>query len=157
MSRDFKFESEEYTLKFGNFTLDLDTQTLSTTNTSVRLRSKLCLVLEFLVKNKNRLIAREELIEHIWKGNTYTGQQAVTHSICHLRKLLTSLGDGTALIDTIPKRGYRFYVRQDDDDNYSNGLKFSNSEPKVQLSSSVSSFMYSSEGDYIQQFKVNFL
>ncbi len=112
MSRDFGLRATGTIVNFGNFKLDLDSQTLSAGEGSARLRSKLCLVLEYLVANKNRLIPREELISQIWEGNSYTGKQAVTHSICHLRKLLSSLGDGSTRIDTIPKRGYRLLVIQ---------------------------------------------
>ena len=136
MPNKFGFETSGKIVRFGNFILDLDAQSLSTADSSIRLRSKLCLVLEYLVTHKNRLISRDELITQIWQGNSYTGEQAVTHSICHLRKLLNSLGNDSTRIDTIPKRGYRLLVQTDDGD--------SNEEPQVNIQSSSVEFSYNS-------------
>ena len=155
MPNNFGFESSGKIIRFGNFILDLDAQSLSTGDSSIRLRSKLCLVLEYLVTHKNRLISRDELITQIWQGNSYTGEQAVTHSICHLRKLLSSLGNESTRIDTIPKRGYRLLVQTEDNDN--------NDEPRINIQSSSVQFSYSSTSNEFnsidspsQVFTVNF-
>ncbi len=155
MPNNFGFESTGKFVEFGNFTLDLDAQTLSTEDSSTRLRSKLCLVLEYLVVNKNRLIPREELIAQIWQGNSYTGEQAVTHSICHLRKLLNSLGNGTTRIDTIPKRGYRLLVQtEEDEQQQQSSVNVDNST--VQFTYNSTTKELSSEEFPNQIFTVNF-
>ena len=85
--------------------LDPVYQTLSTNDKIVRLREKLFQVLYFLVQNKNHLVLREHLIEHCWNGNYYTGNRAITHTICHLRKLLKQLNLKVSIC-TLPKQGY---------------------------------------------------
>ena len=59
-----------------------------------------------MVTNKHRLVSRDELIENVWDGNSYTGTKAVTHSVCKLRKTFVELGEKSISIKTLPKRGY---------------------------------------------------
>ena len=90
----------------GNLSYDRSTQYLSSTETSVYLRSKLNEVLIYMISNKHRLVSRDELIENVWDGNWYTGANAVTHSVCKLRKTFVELGEKDITIKTLPKRGY---------------------------------------------------
>ena len=73
---------------------------------SIYLRHKLNQLLEILINNDGRIVAREELIEKIWKGNEYVGHKALTHSICKLRQYFSELGEDKIRIVTVPKSGY---------------------------------------------------
>ena len=88
-------------------TLDKSIHQVYSKDKSVRVRTKFNLVLQYLFNNPNRVVLRSELVEHIWKGNQYTGQQGITHTICHVRKIIRSLAGDNIRIETIPKRGYR--------------------------------------------------
>ena len=92
-------------LNMGGALLDPVYQTLSTSKKIIRLREKLFHVLYYLVQKKNQLVSREDLIEECWDGNYYTGNRAITHTICHLRKLLKQL-ELKVSICTLPKQGY---------------------------------------------------
>lgn len=92
---------------FANCILDPMYQTLTTSNKVIRLRGKLFLVLCCLVDNQNILVTRDFLIERYWQGNSYTGKTAVTHSICHLRKILKEQNIQASIM-TLSKRGYIF-------------------------------------------------
>lgn len=92
---------------FSNCELDSAFQTLTTTEKVIRLRGKLFYVLSCLVENQNQLVSRNKLINECWDGNEYTGEKAVTHTICQLRKLLKDL-DIPMTITTLSKQGYVF-------------------------------------------------
>lgn len=100
-----KLSTEKMT--FANCVLDPMYQTITTRDRIIRLRGKLFSVLYCLVTNRNQLVSRNRLIEECWFGNVYTGQKAVTHTICHLRKLLKQQ-QIEASITTLSKQGYVF-------------------------------------------------
>ena len=100
-----KLTTEKIT--FANCVLDPMYQTISTRVKVIRLRGKLFSVLYCLVNHRNQLVTRSRLIEECWFGNVYTGQKAVTHTICHLRKLLKQQ-QINASIATLSKQGYVF-------------------------------------------------
>jgi DNA-binding winged helix-turn-helix (wHTH) protein len=97
-------EASEYLEISGN-RLDSQLQTIQIDNQLIRLRSKLWQVLEHLVANRNQLVTRQALIDICWDGNNYTGEQGLTHTICHLRRIIKNFGMD-ARITTVPKRGY---------------------------------------------------
>jgi|GEM_PF-3442573 len=99
------WEKEEQFTRFCGCVLDSETQTLQTDTDFVRLRSKLWQVLLELVRNPNKLVLRDSLIQSIWHGNGYTGEQGLTHAICHLRRILKK-HNVQAQIVTLPKKGY---------------------------------------------------
>jgi len=103
--------TDSINLKIDNAVLDPTYQTLSTNDKVIRLREKLFLVLYYLTKRQNQLVSRDILIERCWQGNFYTGNKAITHTICHLRKLIRQL-KLQATICTLPKQGYILYINQ---------------------------------------------
>ncbi len=92
-------------MSFGGCILDTETQTLQIETSCIRLRSKLWQVLIELVNNPNKLILRDNLIDSIWHGNAYTGEQGLTHAVCHLRRIIKK-HNIQAKITTLPKKGY---------------------------------------------------
>ena len=69
------------------------------------------MLLQALVQSNGRLLSRQWLIEHIWKGNFYTGKKGLTHSVCLLRGILDLDEKQSVKIITVPKRGYRLEIR----------------------------------------------
>jgi DNA-binding winged helix-turn-helix (wHTH) protein len=102
-------EVNEHTVQFCGCLMDSETQTLQTDTNFIRLRSKLWSVLLELVSKPNKLVSRETLIQHIWHGNCYTGEQGLTHAICHLRRILKKYQIGAKIV-TLPKKGYILQV-----------------------------------------------
>lgn len=87
------------------FTFDECKQEISSKVGSVHLRSKLWQVLSILTQGSNQLIKRDTLIEQVWQGNFLTGPQGLTHTICHLRRIIKRL-ELPLSITTVPKQGY---------------------------------------------------
>ena len=106
------WNNDENIIHFGGCAFDSETQTFQTATDFVRLRSKLWQVLIELIKTPNKLVSRDMLIDDIWKGNRYTGEQGITHSICHLRRILKKHNIPATII-TLPKKGYILRVKQE--------------------------------------------
>ncbi len=92
-------------LEISGHKLNLQMQSIQIDNQHIRLRCKLWQVLVYLVENQNQLVTRESLINYCWQGNTYTGEQGVTHAICHLRRIFKKYSMDVQIY-TIPKKGY---------------------------------------------------
>jgi len=87
------------------FILDSLCRTLQGNGKEVRLREKLWHIAVILTQEQNTLVKRRCLIENIWGGNGYTGEQGLTHAICHLRRIFKVVEQDVKII-TIPKCGY---------------------------------------------------
>lgn len=74
-------------------------------------------VLLLLIENAGRIVEKDELLEAIWK-DTYVEEATLTRNISWLRKKLAAhAGSDAKIIETLPKRGYRFLpetVRSDE-------------------------------------------
>jgi TolB-like protein/DNA-binding winged helix-turn-helix (wHTH) protein/cytochrome c-type biogenesis protein CcmH/NrfG len=95
-------------LSFDCYVLDLSRGCLLLNGGEVPLRPKTFAVLSFLVENAGRLVTKDEIFAAVWPNLAVTDDTLV-QSIGELRRELGE--DGTRLIKTIPRRGYRFDVR----------------------------------------------
>jgi DNA-binding winged helix-turn-helix (wHTH) protein/Tol biopolymer transport system component len=64
-------------------------------------------VLLFLIRNPNRLIAKEELLTWVW-GDTAVTENSLARNIAVLRRLLADDPREPRFIETVPSIGYRF-------------------------------------------------
>ncbi len=92
-------------LRFDRYVLDLDRGSLFLGENEIALRPKTFAVLRFLAQDSGRLVSKEELFAAVWPDLAVTDDTLV-QSIGELRRALGS--DGTRLIKTVPRRGYRF-------------------------------------------------
>ena len=93
--------------RFGRLVLDPRRRTLFRGDSPVVLTPKAFDVLSFLVRNPNRLVTKEELLQTVW-GDAFVEEGNLTQYICHLRKALGDNSDSTRLIVTIARKGYQF-------------------------------------------------
>jgi len=92
-------------LPFDRYVLDLDRGCLLLDGNEIALRPKTFAVLRCLVENSGRLVSKDELFAAVWPNLVIT-DDALVQSIGELRRALGD--DGSRLIKTIPRRGYRF-------------------------------------------------
>src|SRR5215470_6194351 len=97
----------DYSYRFGQFALDSRKRTLSRADAPVSLTPKAFDVLLFLVKNPNRLVTKEELLQAVW-GDTFVEEGNLAQYISHLRKSLDDNAEDSRLIVTIARKGYQF-------------------------------------------------
>lgn len=99
-------------LKMGNTVLMRDTFILKTDSGETRLQSKEFQILELLMKNKNKLISTERLMEKIWGFDSEAEINVVWVYISNLRKKLASL-DSNVEIKATRNAGYTLEERND--------------------------------------------
>jgi TolB-like protein/DNA-binding winged helix-turn-helix (wHTH) protein len=95
-------------LRFDRYVLDLGRGCLLLDESEIALRPKTFAVLHFLAQNCGRLVSKDELFAAVWPDLAVTDDTLV-QSIGELRRALAS--DGSRLIRTVPRRGYRFEAR----------------------------------------------
>jgi DNA-binding winged helix-turn-helix (wHTH) protein len=94
------------TVTFGEFRVDFLLRCLYRGTEKVKIGPMAFNVLEFLVKNRHRVVSKDELLKNVWGEERTKG--TVEQAISQLRRIL---GDATAeplYIGTIPGHGYRF-------------------------------------------------
>jgi DNA-binding winged helix-turn-helix (wHTH) protein/TolB-like protein len=99
-------DSEDKRLyEFGEFTLEPGERILLRDGEPVALTPKAFETLLTLVENRGHILTKEELLQRIWPDSTVE-ETTLAQNVSTLRKALGSAGP--QLIQTIPKRGYRF-------------------------------------------------
>ncbi len=73
---------------------------------SIHLRPKLMDVLVYLTSRPGEVVSKEELLEAVWP-QLFVEESALTRAVADLRQLLEDDAHRPAIIETIPKRGYR--------------------------------------------------
>jgi DNA-binding winged helix-turn-helix (wHTH) protein/dipeptidyl aminopeptidase/acylaminoacyl peptidase len=92
---------------FAGFRLDLRRLGVSRGDEPVALEPKAFDVLRYLIERRDRLVPKDELLDAIWK-DTFVTPNALTRAVAQLRKVLGDDAEHPRLVETVPKRGYRF-------------------------------------------------
>ncbi len=90
-------------LYIGDFMLDLDNKSVYKDNADMDIRKKEYDLFEYLVRNKDRVISRCELLDHVWDYREYIGSNTID---VHIKRLRDKLQDKT-LIETVHGVGYQ--------------------------------------------------
>ena len=69
-------------------------------------------LLHYLVENRNRLVTRDELFESIWQGR-FVSDATLSSRIKAARRAVGDTGKAQAIIQTVPRRGFRFVADVD--------------------------------------------
>ena len=102
---------ENRVYKFATFELHLADGELRSAGKIVRLQEKPLRLLCALLENPQRLITREQLRDRMWDSRTVVNfEQGINVAIKKVRDALADPADNPKLIETLPKRGYRFVV-----------------------------------------------
>lgn len=92
---------------FGPYRLDLEQRLLLRGGEPVPLAPKAVLILCLLVENHGRLVERAEVMQRVWP-DAFVEEGNLTVHIFALRKTLAEGLGEVPVIQTVPKRGYRF-------------------------------------------------
>ena len=92
--------------EFGDFRLDSEPPSLWRDNSLVPLPPKALEMLLLLVRQREIIVSREELLETVWR-DTFVEEGNINYTVSLLRKTLDK-DDRGRFIQTVPKRGYRF-------------------------------------------------
>jgi DNA-binding winged helix-turn-helix (wHTH) protein len=98
-------------VRFQGFELNLRTGELRKSGTRIRLQDQPFKVLAALLERPGQLVTREELRKRIWpEENLGDFDHAINLAVTKLRGTLGDSADVPHLIETLPRRGYRFIV-----------------------------------------------
>ncbi len=92
---------------FEDLELDLSQVELRRSGVRVLVEPQVFEVLAYLVSHRDRVVAKEELMENIW-GGRFVSETAVTSRIKQARRAIGDNGQAQRLIRTVHGRGYRF-------------------------------------------------
>lgn len=94
------------TLQVGELLLDITNQVATRNNQAIPLRRKEFHLLEYLMRNPNRVISRDMFLEHVWDHTSETVANVVDVHIKHLREKIDRPFP-KQMIKTVHGLGYR--------------------------------------------------
>src|SRR5713101_1879981 len=92
---------------FGNYVLDTQRQELHSAGEPIKLRRKVFQVLAYLLAHRDRVVPKQELLEHVWPDQ-FVGDEALKSCIKILRRALGERGRTPHFVHTVHGQGYRF-------------------------------------------------
>jgi len=91
--------------EFGRFVLDPHERLLFSNGEPAHLTDKVFDTLLLLVRHNGQLLTKDQMLTSIWE-ESFVEEGNLAKTISRLRKILNT--DGVELIETLPRRGYRF-------------------------------------------------
>lgn len=93
------------TISLGNLTLNIEKKKILLDGQEIPLTLKEFAILEYLMRHPNKVITREQLLDHVWDYNFDSFSNIVDVHINNLRKKISGHG-GSAVLETIRGVGY---------------------------------------------------
>lgn len=95
------------TFDFGPFRLQPERRLLLADGVPVSINARAFDILEFLIRNRERVVRRDEIVDYVWRGMT-VGENNLSVQMSALRRALASPAGAATMIVNVPGRGYRF-------------------------------------------------
>lgn len=93
--------------RFSDFEIDLNQQELRREGVSVHIEPQVFDVIVHLVRNRDRVVSKDELIDAVWNGRVIS-EAAFSSRINGARRVLGDNGTDQLFIRTLHRRGFRF-------------------------------------------------
>jgi DNA-binding winged helix-turn-helix (wHTH) protein/predicted ATPase len=93
--------------RFGEFQIDDTLYELRRAGEPVELQPKVFDLLLYLVRQRDRVVARDELLEQVWAG-VVVNEEALTRAVYAVRRALGDAGASPRIVQTVRRRGLRF-------------------------------------------------
>lgn len=106
-----KFKVQDQNLRIGEFIIDFQSRRITSGGKEVALTKKEFDLLIYLVLNRNKVLTRQQLYEHIW-GNILDDQYDSNFIDVHIKNLRRKLNEHapTPWLETVRGTGYRVTV-----------------------------------------------
>lgn len=101
--------TEMRSLQVGDLKMDIDSHRVSYNKTAIELGPTEYKLLQFLMKNPDRVYSRNQLLDHVWGHNAYVEERTIDVHVLRLRKALMPTGCDK-MLQTVRGAGYRFSV-----------------------------------------------
>ena len=95
------------TIEFEDFTVDVLAAELRRDGKVIAVEPQVFDIIRFLAEHPERLVTRDDLIEHVWNGRIVS-DAAISTRINAARQALNDDGKQQRVIKTVPRRGFRF-------------------------------------------------
>ncbi|WP_226528673.1 response regulator transcription factor [Metabacillus niabensis] len=99
------FNSQQDVLEFGQIRIDTKLHRVIVNGAVVQLKTMEYKLLSYLAKNKNRILTKEELFQHVW-GDSFVGDGTLNVHIRHLREKIERNPNKPQFIKTVWGTGY---------------------------------------------------
>jgi TolB-like protein len=100
-------ENGDLLYRFADFVLDTDRRELRRGPQLVAIAPQVFDLLEYLIKNRHRVVSKDDLVAAIWDGRIVS-ETALSTRISVLRCAIGDTGEDQRLIRTLPRKGVRF-------------------------------------------------
>src|SRR3981081_1593951 len=91
----------------GDYEIDLDRRELRRAKHHVHVQPQVFDLLVYLMQNRDRVVSKDDLITSVWDGRTVS-DSTFTSRINAARKAIGDSGVDQQMIQTIPRKGFRF-------------------------------------------------
>ncbi len=96
-------------VRFGLFEVDLESNELRKKGLRVKLQDQQLNLLRILLEHPGTLVTRDELRHRLWKPGTFVEfDHSLNTAMMRLREVLGDSSENPMLIETVPRKGYRF-------------------------------------------------
>jgi Tol biopolymer transport system component/DNA-binding winged helix-turn-helix (wHTH) protein len=103
-------------VRFADFVLDLSTGELRSNGDKAYLQEKPFQILTLLLERPGELVTRDQMVKKLWPDGTFVDfDQSLNKAVNRLREALGDSADQPRLIETLPRRGYRFIGQVEND------------------------------------------
>jgi TolB-like protein len=92
---------------FEDYTLDLERRELYRGTNAVSVAPQVFDLLDYLIRNRERVVSKDDLINAIWNGRSVS-DAALTTRLNVVRSAIGDTGEEQRLIKTLPRKGFRF-------------------------------------------------
>jgi TolB-like protein len=92
---------------FGDYALDPDRRELARHAEAVAIGPKVFDLLLFLVKNRDHVVSKDDLLDAVWAGRIVS-ESTLTSHINAVRKAIGDSGEEQRLVRTLARKGFRF-------------------------------------------------
>jgi TolB-like protein len=95
---------------FEEYMLDTDLRELRRGADVVSVAPQVFDLLDYLIRNRECVVSKEDLIKAVWKGRTVS-DAALTTRLNAVRSAIGDTGEKQRLIKTLPRKGFRFVAK----------------------------------------------
>lgn len=109
LRRTRKLAQAQKVYKYKDLTLDANGKRLTVNEKEIELTAKEYLIMELLIKNRNKTFSKANLYETIWEDEYLGDDNAVKTHLSNLRSKLKAANASEDYIETVWGLGYRLY------------------------------------------------
>jgi len=103
--------------RFGIHTFDPERLELCSNNQQVSVQPQVFSLLVFLIRNRDRVVTKDEIIDKVWDGRIVS-DATLNNRINAARSALGDDGKKQSIIRTFPRRGFRFIAEVAEDEAF---------------------------------------